>query len=426
MRLAERAGKWRAACAADPALAALRAPGRVDFGVRAGDELVSFAFRDGELTGAASGSDFEVAARPEAWERFFAAEPRSPYHSFFGMLMRVPGTAVTGDEVCFAQHAHLVRRVLELGREVISGPTPAAAATVADRELIEGRYVRVKAGGEPVRIFYEHAGTGRDVLFLHTAGADGRQFHHLMNDGGLADRCHMVAFDLPWHGRSSGPASEPPGAHRLDTDRYVATIMAVIDALELTDPVVVGCSMGGEICLELALRHPDRIGGVVACEGSDHVPGRQIAWARDPRVNQALFVPEWVDGLMGPQSPPEHRREVWWGYSQGGFGTFAGDIAFYSGDWDARDRVAGIDTAACPVIMMTGEYDYSCTPEMSRSTAERIPGAIFRTMPGLGHFPMAENPAAFAGHLLWALDTIDEATKGGGSMNDRMTKGEAR
>ncbi|WP_222871151.1 alpha/beta fold hydrolase [Nonomuraea sp. PA05] len=413
MRLAERADDWHAACVADTALAALGCRGEVGFGIRAGDDVATFAFRDGRLTGAAARTDFEVVAEPAAWRLFFTAEPRPPHHHLFGMLMRVPGTAVTGDEVCFAQHAHLVRRVLEIGRAVIAGPppAPAAAPAVARVDRIEGRYLRAEVGQETVRLFYEHAGTGRDVLFLHTAGADGRQFHHLMNDDRLAERCHMVAFDLPWHGRSGGPPSEHPGAYALDTDRYVATVMAVVEALNLDSPIVVGCSMGGEICLELALRHPDRLGGVVACEAADHVPGRQVGWARDPRVNQTLFVPEWVEGLMAPQSPPEHRREVWWGYSQGGFGTFAGDIAFYSGDWDARDRVGRIDTARCPVVMLTGEYDYSCTPEMSRRTAERIPGAVFMTMPRLGHFPMAENPAEFAGHLLRALDEIDGKTR---------------
>jgi pimeloyl-ACP methyl ester carboxylesterase len=101
---------------------------------------------------------------------------------------------------------------------------------------------------------------------------------------------------------------------------------------------------------------------------------------------------------------------VWWGYSQGGYGTFFGDILFYSGDWDGRERVPHIDTSRCPVVMLTGEYDYSCTPEMSRRTAERIPGAVFRVMRGLGHFPTAENPPLFTGYLLDALDTIAQRT----------------
>jgi len=106
-----------------------------------------------------------------------------------------------------------------------------------------------------------------------------------------------------------------------------------------------------------------------------------------------------VHGLMAPQSPRARAREIWWEYSQGGYGAFWGDIRFYSHDWDARDRVQRIDTRKCPVFMLTGEYDYSCTPESSRASAAKIPGAEFQVMQGLGHFPMAENPELFMQYL---------------------------
>ena len=86
-------------------------------------------------------------------------------------------------------------------------------------------------------------------------------------------------------------------------------------------------------------------------------------------------------------------------YSQSAHGVYWGDIEFYSREWDARDRVGDIDTARCPVHILAGEYDYSCTPELARATAERIPGARFTEMRGLGHFPMAEDPDAFLGYL---------------------------
>ena len=56
--------------------------------------------------------------------------------------------------------------------------------------------------------------------------------------------------------------------------------------------------------------------------------------------------------------------------------------------------------------MLTGEYDYSCTPEDTIRTAGAIPGARVEIMPGLGHFPMAENPDAFRRHILPVLDEI--------------------
>jgi hypothetical protein len=77
-------------------------------------------------------------------------------------------------------------------------------------------------------------------------------------------------------------------------------------------------------------------------------------------VNQAFFVPEWIRALSAPQSPVEWVEMIDWHYGQGGPAVFFGDIAFYSGDWDARERVARIDTNRCPLFMLTGEYDYSC------------------------------------------------------------------
>ena len=54
--------------------------------------------------------------------------------------------------------------------------------------------------------------------------------------------------------------------------------------------------------------------------------------------------------------------------------------------------------------MLTGEYDWSNTPEMSQKTADKIPGAMHKAMPGLGHFPATENPKAFVPHLIEAIN----------------------
>ena len=110
------------------------------------------------------------------------------------MLSRVPEFSVRGDQLAFMQHAHVVRRVLEIGKWLALGhaaPAPASlhpplgAATPAP--AVTGGYVPVTAGGTTYQIYHEHAGTGRDLLCLHTAGADGRQFHRLMADPRITD-----------------------------------------------------------------------------------------------------------------------------------------------------------------------------------------------------------------------------------------------
>lgn len=58
-----------------------------------------------------------------------------------------------------------------------------------------------------------------------------------------------------------------------------------------------------------------------------------------------------------------------------------------------------------------GVDEVSCTPEDTRLTAEKIPGARFTVMTEIGHFPMAENPAQFRRYILPVLDEIRAAAR---------------
>jgi pimeloyl-ACP methyl ester carboxylesterase len=91
---------------------------------------------------------------------------------------------------------------------------------------------------------------------------------------------------------------------------------------------------------------------------------------------------------------------------QGGPGVFKGDLYFYKLDGDIRGRVAEIDTSRCPLFLLSGEYDYSCTPEETLGVASSVQGCEVTIMKGLGHFPMSENPTEFLKHLLPVLEKI--------------------
>ena len=93
-------------------------------------------------------------------------------------------------------------------------------------------------------------------------------------------------------------------------------------------------------------------------------------------------------------------------YMQGGPGVFKGDLYFYRVDGDLREKVKTIDTKACPLYLLTGEYDFSCTPEDTLRTAKQIPGAEVQVMKEVGHFPMSENPAKFREYILPVLAKI--------------------
>src|SRR3954463_15813555 len=121
-----------------------------------------------------------------------------------------------------------------------------------DFEPVVGRYLAVPWEGGRLRVFVEEAGEGIPLHCLHTAGADSRQWRHLLNDEEVTRRFRVVAFDLPWHGRTNPPDGWWLKKHRLTTQEYLATIRAVWLALGLERPVVMGCSMGGAIVLKLA------------------------------------------------------------------------------------------------------------------------------------------------------------------------------
>jgi pimeloyl-ACP methyl ester carboxylesterase len=92
---------------------------------------------------------------------------------------------------------------------------------------------------------------------------------------------------------------------------------------------------------------------------------------------------------------------------QGGPGVFKGDLYFYRIDGDFRGETHRIDPKACPLYLLTGEYDFSCSPDDTRATAARIPGSVDVTeMKALGHFPMSENPEQFRRYILPVLDEI--------------------
>jgi pimeloyl-ACP methyl ester carboxylesterase len=109
-----------------------------------------------------------------------------------------------------------------------------------------------------------------------------------------------------------------------------------------------------------------------------------------------------VSGLVAPTAPVTERWETLWHYMQGGP---EGDLHFYMIGGDIRDRVDTIDIKRCPLFLLTGEYDYSCTAEATLDIAKRT-GAPATIMKGLGHFPMSEDPDEFVSYLLPVLETI--------------------
>ena len=274
-------------------------------------------------------------------------------------------------------------------------------------EPVIGRYIQMTIENRPHRVYFEEAGQGIPLLCLHTAGSDGRQFRGLLNDPNVTSHFRVIAFDMPWHGKSSPPEGYQDEEYRLTTNGYTTLIRSFAAALGLERPVVMGCSIGGRIVLQLAARHPTEFRALIGLQSAAwQAPWYDTSWLHRPDVHGGEVCAALVSGLAAPGGSESGRHETLWHYMQGGTGIFKGDLWFYRDDADFRGMLEDIDTSVCPLWLLTGEYDYSCSPADTRSTAAAIPGANFVEMSQLGHFPMSENYPHFASYLHPVLDSI--------------------
>jgi pimeloyl-ACP methyl ester carboxylesterase len=325
------------------------------------------------------------------------------------------GLIPSGDLLALWQYYPAIQRAVQLLREELHGAAakpvnttmPAKKAGSLDSPV--GRYVHVEIDGLDYRVYFEEAGSGIPLLLQHTAGSHGSQWRHLFEMPEITDHFRLIAYDLPYHGKSLPPdgprwwASE----YRLTKEFAMAAPLAVSGALGLERPVFMGCSVGGLLALDLARYHPEAFLAVISLEPALKVGGgsEAIAGFWHPQVSNE-FKARLMLGLMSPTSPEARRMETVFAYSSGWPPAFLGDLYYYLNDHDLTAEAANIDTSKVPVYLLTGEYDNSASIEHGKAAHDAIEGSTFAVMERIGHFPMSEDPEGFAKHLLPVLEAI--------------------
>ncbi|MEO5839579.1 MAG: alpha/beta hydrolase [Acidimicrobiales bacterium] len=386
-----------------------------------GDERYLLEVVDGaprafwRVDGGSGEYDIRVFASNESWDKLLTPVPPPRFdHVSYGNArsdLGVEGDVVTAVGPYFAA----IQEFVAVLREVRNGgPIPVRAVADVDRDFdtVVGRYVYVRVDGVQYRIYFEEAGTGDIPMVLqHTAGADARQWRHVLEDPDYQRLYRMIAYDLPYHGRSLPPTSIPwwETEYRLTRDFLMDTVVGISHALDLDRPVFMGCSIGGHLAPDLALYHPQEFRAVVGINAGlgTGSGGSDVAdsWFH-PRVSN-----DWKSAVMlgntAPTSPEAYRRETTWIYGQGAPAALKGDVYYYSIGHDlTAEQAQRIDTEKVGVYLLTGEYDFLNTDEGTAALARNIPGCYFEMIPGLGHFGPSENPEDFKPALLPVLEEI--------------------
>ena len=272
-----------------------------------------------------------------------------------------------------------------------------------------GRYVHLSIKGIEYRVYFEEAGQGIPMLLQHTAGADGRQWRHLLEDADVQRNFRMIAYDLPYHGKSVPPESEAWWSceYRLTKAFLIEFVVTLARELGLDRPVYMGSSIGGHLATDLALEVPEAFRAIIGLEAAIATPtsGDTLQMFYHPRIGNE-YKAQLMYEITAPQSPEAYRRETAWVYSQGAPRVFLGDLFYYCTDHDLRQTAEQIDTSKVPLYVLNGEYDFGSTPAMGEELARRVKGLNYRTMPKIGHFPMSENPALFKEYIAPILAEI--------------------
>ena len=334
--------------------------------------------------------------------------PPPGYHSYGAWKRHDTGVQIAANALDEAQALAALERLAELGRpsEVIFTGFPFEH----DAEAIKGhrRYLE-NSTGQHCLIHWIEAGNGSPILFLHTAGADSRQYIHQIADRALQDGNRLVAFDMPWHGLSEGEDAVPSTAgYELTEASYLDWCVTFIEKVLGEPVVIIGCSVGAAMALTLTAHRPDLVRGCIALEAPMTAPGRRSPMLTDARIADSQHNPAYVRAMLSPTAPQRFRDEAAAIYAQARPGVYMGDLTYYSIEYDGARIAPALRECERPIVLLTGSYDYSASPENTRQLVETIDSqnVEFHEMPQLGHFPMIEDPVAFRPFLLMALKKL--------------------
>ncbi|MFF5293081.1 alpha/beta fold hydrolase [Paractinoplanes globisporus] len=225
--------------------------------------------------------------------------------------------------------------------------------------------------------------------------------------GALSALGQMVFLDLRGQGRSGRPPVTTCTLERMADD-----VAELCDRLGIARPVVFGHSAGGFVALHLALRHPGTVRALILCDTNatlrplaDDDPPPSLA--ERTSSDAAALAGRMFGGDFSPETMRAFQEQVAPAYAGPAhpdipgrlfpLSTFSGEIARHffgvlAPGYDLRSRLAHIDV---PTLVAVGRYDWLCPPVAGRILAEGIPAAELIEFAESGHFPFAEEPAAF-------------------------------
>ncbi|MCF8215855.1 MAG: alpha/beta hydrolase [Chlorobium sp.] len=265
-------------------------------------------------------------------------------------------------------------------------------------------HCRIKDGGAPT------------LMLLHGSFLSMRSWRLVFDT--LAKRSMVIAIDRPAFGSTSRPSPVTGKLNPYSPEGQADLVPELLDRLGIPDAVLVGNSTGGTIALLAAMRHPDRVSGLVLA---------------DPMVYSGYATsefPHWLYPVFRAAAPVGgvfaklmirmafgklHRtflhneslleKELFEGYRsdfmQGNWGRAFWELLLGSHNLSLDRRLGKLRV---PTLVITGDHDRMVKPDETIRLAQELPGAELHIFPHCGHLPQEEKPHLFIKEVNSFLD----------------------
>jgi pimeloyl-ACP methyl ester carboxylesterase len=223
-----------------------------------------------------------------------------------------------------------------------------------------------------ISIYYAVYGRGSPVILLHGGLANTEYWGNQI--AALSPHHSVIVMDSRGHGRSTRDA-RPYGYDLMADD-----VVALMDALDVRKADIVGWSDGGILGLDLAIRHPDRVGRIFAFAANTVPSGVKDDVEKNPTF--AAFIKRAGEEYAARSATPKE------------YDAFVEQIGkMWASEPNWTD--AQLKAIAAPVLVVDGDHDEAIKREHTEYIAATIPGAGLLILPNASHFAFLQDPDLF-------------------------------
>jgi len=231
-----------------------------------------------------------------------------------------------------------------------------------------------------VKLYFEEAGTGTPIVFVHEFGGDHRSWELQMRHFSRRHRCITFAA------RGYPPSDVPESAEDYSQRRAAEDIVAVMDGARIDRAHVVGLSMGGFATLHLGLEHPKRALSLVVAGAGYGAEKQHEAYFREVSMEVARQFQN-----KDPRGWQEFATMLGEHSALGSANTMSGVQVHRPSLYDLEDRLKQMQV---PTLVVVGDEDDHCL-QPGIFLKKTVPACGLLVLPKTGHTLNLEEPDHF-------------------------------